>query len=47
MNKKYHKQAVLDKYDFDVQKFDDAQAKKITDLKSWLVVSERVGMLMP
>ncbi|AKG09051.1 hypothetical protein AAX05_01395 [Moraxella bovoculi] len=31
--KKYHKQAVLDKYDFDVQKFDDAQAKKITDLK--------------
>lgn len=24
---------MLDKYDFDVQKFDDAQAKKITDLK--------------
>lgn len=31
--KEYHKQAVLDKYDFDVKKFNDAQVKKVKDLE--------------
>ncbi|WP_323843756.1 tape measure protein [Moraxella sp. 7664LN] len=41
--KEYYKKAVLDKYDFDVKKFGDAQAKKIKDLEKMVSGIGQVG----